>query len=75
MEKIKNKLIKALFIITIGLISQNKPLIEITIINNDIKFYNIETSKKNKIIKEIDNHFILKSNMANFNSHIKKKYK
>lgn len=48
MEKIKNKLIKALFIITIGLISQNKPLIEITIINNDIKFYNIETSKKTK---------------------------
>lgn len=75
MEKIKNKFIKALVIIAIELMLQNQPLIETTIINNDVKIYNIETSEKNKTIKEIDNNFIIKSNMANFNSHIKKKHK
>lgn len=75
MEKIKNKFIKALVIIAIELMLQNQPLIETTIINNDVKIYNIETSEKNKTIKEIDNNFIIKSNMANFNSHIKKTHK
>ncbi|WP_311754863.1 hypothetical protein [Proteus terrae] len=75
MEKTKNKFIKALVIIAIELMLQNQPLIETTIINNDFKIYNIETSEKNKTIKEIDNNFIIKSNMANFNSHIKKKHK